>query len=107
MKIPIGDWSYSVGDVQTHGEKKPLKNFPVTVEYVTNALSIFGPNLARVRGKTVRNKPDWTETEILQIPRGVDFLTTLSRNIILLTAEHIPSRTASQLSNYLNKILKL
>ena len=39
--------------------------------------------------------------------KGVPFLTTLSRDIIFGTAEHIPSRTAKQLATSLMKVVKL
>ena len=38
---------------------------------------------------------------------SLPFLTTLSREIRFGTAEHVPSRTAKQLANYLMKIVKL
>ena len=43
---------------------------PVTPIDVSNALAIFGPNLSRVKGGTVRTKPSWVETEfVIEIPR--------------------------------------
>ena len=36
---------------------KLLKNSPIKVEDVTNAYTIFGPNLAGVQGETVIHKP--------------------------------------------------
>ena len=38
---------------------------------------------------------------------GIPFLTTLSRKIQLRTAEFLPSRTASQLSKSLKKVMRL
>ena len=38
---------------------------------------------------------------------GVEFMTTLSRKLVLTTAEHIPSWTAKQLGGPLNKIVEL
>ncbi len=35
-----------------------LTNCPVTVRYVDNPNQIFGPNLANLRGKTTRTKPE-------------------------------------------------
>ena len=92
------------------------------VEYVTNTLSIFGPDLVGVQGKKVITKPYLVEMEVVQIPRDfyklnkfvtltedvmfincVAFMTTLSRNTRLFTAEYVPSYTTAQLGNYLNK----
>ena len=38
---------------------------------------------------------------------GLQFLNTLSRDIIFGTAEHVPSRTAKQLANSLMKVVQL
>ena len=38
---------------------------------------------------------------------GLPFLTTLSRDIIFGTAEHVPSHTAKQLAKSLMKVVKL
>ena len=48
-----------------------------------------------------------TLTEDLMFVNVVAFLTTLSRKIRLVTAEHIPSRTAKQLGSLFKKIVKL
>ena len=99
---------------------------PVSPTYITNARVICGPELAGVRRKTLRKKPITVEMEKLQIPNdfyqlhrfvtlaadvmfvnGVEFLTTLSRKIRLITAEHIPSPTEKQLGILLNTIVKL
>ena len=45
-----------------------LKSIPVTCSDLTNARTIFGPDLSGVRGKTVRQKPDRVETEETPIP---------------------------------------
>ena len=94
-----------------------LSDCPVNEIDASNYVTIFGPNLAGVRGKTVRWKPERVDMEIVRIPRyfyalhhfvtltadvmfvnGIQFLTTLSRKIRLRTAGFLPSRTASQLS---------
>ena len=48
-----------------------------------------------------------TLTSDVMFVNGMPFLITLSRRIRLLTVEHIPSRTAKQLSSSLTKIVNL
>ena len=103
-----------------------LKNSPVKVDDVTNARTIFGPNLLRLKGGSTRQKPKRVESEYIKIPRdfyrlhkfvtltadvmfvnGIPFLMTFSRNIRLITTEHVPSRTAKSLANSLIKVMKL
>ena len=88
--------------------KKPLRNSPVKVEDVNNELSIFGPDLEGVRGKTARTKQERVKTDVVQIPRvfyklnkfvflmedvmfvnSVNFLNILSSNIVRINAEHV------------------
>jgi hypothetical protein len=46
-----------------------LTNCPVTMRDVDNANQIFDPDLANLRGKTTRTKPERVRVEYLQIPR--------------------------------------
>ena len=76
--------------------------------------------------KTMRHRPYRLETELILIPRdfylihkfqtlteyvkfvnGIEFITTFSSNIILLTSQHVPSCTAKHLSSSLTKIVGL
>ena len=103
---------------------KILNDCPVIPADIPNALALYGPHLPGVRGYTVRKKPDRVKTESLSIPddyrrlhhfftltadvmffNGVVYLVNLSRKIILITAEHIPSRIAKQIGSYLMKIV--
>ncbi len=45
-----------------------LTNCPVTVRNVDNANRIFGPDLANLRGKMTRTKPEHVRVEYVQIP---------------------------------------
>ena len=47
---------------------RELANCPVTVQDITNAHAIFGPDLPGVRGKTVRRKPSRVEPQYVAIP---------------------------------------
>ena len=101
---------------------KSLKNSKVTVEAISNARAIFGPNRPGLKGKTTRKKPSRVVPDYLGIPleiyranwyvtlgadvmfvNGLAFLVTLSRGIRLYTTEHLPSRTAKQLDRCLKK----
>ena len=86
-----------------------LQDCPITPSDIANAHEFFGPNLANIRGKTVRCKPEHVSTEIIKIPQQilsnqqnvtlsadvmlvnqVPFLVSLSKNINLTTIEFIP-----------------
>ena len=105
-----------------------LKDCPITNSDIVHANKIFGPDLANIRGKTVRRKPERVQTEYVDIPRAIldvhrnvtlvadvmfvnkiPFLVSCSRNINLITIEHVPSpkRTASQLGYLLQRIIRV
>ena len=48
-----------------------IENCPVTESAVVNANRIFGPDLAGVRGRTVRRPPESVTTNHVQIPRVI------------------------------------
>jgi hypothetical protein len=97
--------------------EKLIANCPVTVKDIHNANRIFGPDLANLRGKTTRKKPEHVRVDYVEIPRdlvdmhkyvtlvadvmfvnGLPFLVTSSRGISLVTIEYLPSRTAKRLA---------
>ncbi len=101
-----------------------LKDCPVTNEDIHNAHAIFGPDLASIRGKTVRHKPEQVVTDYIKIPRDlftnhnrvtlvadvmfvnlVPFLVSASRNINLITIKHAPDQKASKLGYLLECIV--
>jgi len=103
-----------------------LKNNNVSPAAVSDARTLFGPDLANVRGKTVRIRPDPVVENYVAIPRdfvlankhltlaadvffvdGIPFLLTLSRRVKFVTAEHCPVRTAVALSNHMKKVLRV
>ncbi len=103
-----------------------IANCNVTEYVIKNVHIIFGPNLAGVRGRTVRVAPESVQVEHIQIPRvildrhrivtltvdcmfvnGIPFLVSASRGINLITAEHTPSRTAKNLANGIHRIMDL
>ena len=107
--------------------KKLLPNFPIATDEITNINSMFGPDLVCVRGKKVRNKPSRVDMEEyvkiseyfyklhmsvtlmadVMFVNGNAFMITSSRNIKLMTVDHILSKTANQISKSLNKFMKL
>jgi len=106
--------------------EKLITNCPVTVQDVENANRIFGPDLANLRGKTIRTKPEHVRKEYVQIPRdfvelhkyvtlvanvmfvnGLPFLVTSSRGISLVTIEYLKSRTAKRLDDTLERVIHI
>ena len=90
--------------------EKLITNCPVTVQDVENANRIFGPDLANLRGKTIRTKLEHVRIEYVQIPwdfvelhkyvtlvadvmfvNGLPFLVTSLQGISLVTIEYLKS----------------
>ena len=90
-----------------------IKNCPIDSTDVSNARAIFGPDLASVRGKTVRRKPKSVVEEYAAVPKelvsrhkfismaadvffvnGIAFLLTVILKPKFVTVEHTPVRTA-------------
>jgi len=103
-----------------------IKNCPVTTTDITNAHTIFGPDLPSIRGKTVRRTPAPVVADYVAVPRalveqnkvvtlaadvifvdGTAFLITVSRRIKFITAEHVQVRTATSLSKHLTCVLQV
>jgi hypothetical protein len=103
-----------------------IKNCPVTTTDITNACKIFGPDLASIRGKTVRRTPGPVVADYVAVPcllveqngivtmaedvffvDGTAFLVTLSRRIKFITVEHVPVRTATSLSKHITRVLQV
>ena len=102
------------------------KNMPIGLNNVADALAIYGPHVSSLKGAKTREKtyPRVGEGGKLEIPRdfyrlnkfltltvdiillsGIPLLVTFSRNIKIITAEYVPSRTSRQLANSLTKIV--
>jgi hypothetical protein len=101
-----------------------ISNCPITPVDITNACTIFGPDLASVHGKTVRQTPVPVVVDPVAVPHVlvernkvvtmaadvffVDrtaFLVTLSRNIKFVTVVHLPVRMAATLVKHIKWVL--
>jgi hypothetical protein len=102
-----------------------IANCSITSKDISNARMIFGPDLASIRGKTVRQAPEPVVTDYVAVPQtlieankvitlaadvlfvdGTAFLLTVARRIKFVTAEHVPVRTPS-LSKHLKRVLEV
>ena len=103
-----------------------LHDCPTTLTDVTNAQTIFGPSLPRMKGTSVRTKPIRMEPDYVRIPReivemnrnvtlvgdvlfvcGLPFLITLSRRIRFVTLQFMPNRTVKELTKGFKNVLNL
>ncbi len=113
-------------DYQGMVSSNMIKNCPISTSDVSNARAIFGLDLASVRGKTVRRTPAPVVAEYVSVPRllvetnriitlaadvffvdGTPFLTTVVRRMKFVTAEHVPVRTATNLSKHIAQVLEV
>ena len=111
-------------DYQGLVREKLIANCPVTVTDVHNAHQLFGPDLANLRGKTVRRSPEHVAVDYIDLPlsfldrhrnvtvtadimfvNGLPFLITLSRAINLVTIEFASTRTAANLTKLLTRVV--
>jgi hypothetical protein len=103
-----------------------ITNCPVSPIAITNVNKIFGPNIATLKGKTVRRTPEGVMTEYVEVPSkiinlnknvtlavdimfvcGLPFMVNISREIKFTTVEYLPGQRQPILVNSLRKILRL
>jgi hypothetical protein len=103
-----------------------IQNCPVTPNDINTADKIFGPNIASLKGETIRNTQEPVLMEYVDIPKeildlnkdakltgdvmfvdGLGFLTTASRKIKFTTSEYVPKRNKSVLVNSLKKVFDI
>jgi hypothetical protein len=103
-----------------------INNCPFFLSNMSNAQAIFGPDLASVRGKTVRKKPAQMVGYYVAVPctlveankvitlaadvffvDGTPFLLTVGRHLKFVTAEHVPVWTATSLSKHIKRVLEV
>ncbi len=103
-----------------------ISNCPISSSDMSNTRAIFGPDLASVRGKTVRKKPAPVVTDYVAVPRtlveankvitlvadvffvdGTTFLLTVGWHLKFFKAEHVPVQTATSLSKHIKQVLEV
>ena len=99
-------------------QSNQIEECPVSLEDAKVAEKIWGPNIAALKGKTTRSKPEPVKTDIVQIPvqlrieqkmvtismdvffvNKIPFLITLSRNICFTTVTHLSNRKIDTIFN--------
>jgi hypothetical protein len=103
-----------------------IPNCPVTPTDITTSNKIFSPDVASLKGKTVRNKPAPVLTDYVEISQtiidlnkdvtlagdvmfvcGLGFMVSTSRKLKFTTIEHVPRRTKPILVKSLNKVFNI
>jgi hypothetical protein len=116
----------SKGDFKGMVSRNLIKNCPIPTTDIANARKIFGPDLASIRGKTVRRTPAPVVADYVAVPcslveqnrivtmaadvffvDGMAFLVTLSRQIKFITLERVPVQTAISLSKHITRVLQV
>jgi hypothetical protein len=103
-----------------------ITNCPVTPTDIIAANKIFGPNVASIKGKTVRITQEPVLTSHVKIPQdildlnkeititadvmfvdGLGFMVTNSRGVKFTTSEYVPTRSKANLTNSLKKVFEI
>jgi hypothetical protein len=107
-------------------QKKIITYCPVTVQDVRNANQIFGLDLANLRGKMTRTKPEHVRVDYMKIYRvfikihkyvtlvadvlfvnGLRVFVTSLRRIILIMIEFLPLQTVKRLVLTLEQVIRV
>ena len=116
----------SIADFKKAIKMNAIKDCPVTVEDIDIAESIYGPDVATLRGKTTRSRPTPVVSDIISIPteliaaqhnvelcidtlfvNGLAFLSTVSMNIKYRTCEFVKSRKIPDYRSVLARVILL
>ena len=103
-----------------------IKNCPIDSTDVSNARAIFGPDLANIRGKTFRRKPQSVVEEYAAFPKelvsrhkfisiaadvffvdGIELLLAVAIKLNFVTVEHTPVCTANSLVKHIKRVLQV
>ena len=93
-----------------------IKDCPVTVEDVDNAMTIWGKNISALKGKTTRSKPSPVARDFVKVPKEllklhkdifltmdiffvnkIPFFLTLSRKICFTAVNHLANRKVPEI----------
>lgn len=116
----------SISDVKNILKMNSIRNCPVTLEDVILAENIYGKNIASLKGKTTRKKPEVVINDNVEIPQelkiaqrdiglcvdvmyvqGMPFLTTVSKNVKYHTAVFLTSRKIEEIKEKLINVLNI
>jgi len=114
----------SIADLKRIIKMNFINNCPVTTEDIDLSERIYGPDVASLKGKTVRQSPAPVVKDVIEIPReliasqyNVDlcidttfvnslaFLTTVSKAIKFRTCDYIQNRKVLEYKTTLTKVI--
>lgn len=122
----VGNPSVSMKHYKNMVHSGMIKNCPISPADIITANQIFGPDVAYLRGKSVRQSPELVRTDYVKIPQEIlkrnkeimlvadiilvsrfGFMISISHGMKFTTIEYQPNRTKANLLSSLGKIFKL
>ena len=116
----------SLHDYKMAVKTQMLNKCPVTIGDIKIAEKIFGPDIAVLKGKTTRKRPEPVVTDYIKIPKEIldihkevvlagdlcfiqkiPFFITISRNIKFTTVEHLDNRKATTILGAVDNVSQL
>jgi hypothetical protein len=116
----------SIADYKNMIKMNLINDCPITIEDIKNAEDIYEPDIAVLKGKTVRKKPIQVKENFIQIPKElkqahknvkisadvlfvnkIPILVTISENIGFTTVEILPSRKIKVLAKAFDNVIEL
>ena len=116
----------TVNDMKVMIKMNSVSNCPVTIEDVELAEKIYGKDVASLKGKTVRRKPNPVVNNMIELPpelmeaqgkveicfdilyiNELPFLTTVSKNILYRTIEYLPNEKMMTIKKALESVISI
>jgi hypothetical protein len=116
----------SIADYKNMIKMNLINNCPIAIEDIKIAEDIYGPDIAALKGKTVRKKPIQVKEDFIKIPQAIKqahknvklsadvlfvnkipILVTISENIGFTTVEILPSRKIKVLAKAFDNVIEL